>query len=56
MHAAWLFREAAIKHGGIHGEGDGSDIHVQENEDSEWETASESDVGNDARDEIVNDD
>ncbi|PSR85021.1 Tetratricopeptide repeat protein like [Actinidia chinensis var. chinensis] len=56
MHAAWLFREAAIKHGGIHGEGDGGDIHVQENEDSEWETASESDVGNDARDEIVNDD
>ncbi|GFZ21548.1 ARM-repeat/Tetratricopeptide repeat (TPR)-like protein [Actinidia rufa] len=56
MHAAWLFREAAIKHGGIHGEGDGGDIHVQENEDSEWETASESEVGNDARDEIVNDD
>ncbi|KAI9072141.1 hypothetical protein K1719_042493 [Acacia pycnantha] len=26
MRAAWLFREAAIKHGGVHSQGDGGDI------------------------------
>ncbi|KAJ6843454.1 uncharacterized protein M6B38_296705 [Iris pallida] len=46
LHAAWLFREAAIKHGGIHREGNG-DVYGQPGDDSEWETASESDIGND---------
>jgi hypothetical protein len=47
MRAAWLFREAAIKHGGVHNQGDGGDIYGPETDDSEWETASESDMGND---------
>ncbi|KAJ6737189.1 ARM-REPEAT/TETRATRICOPEPTIDE REPEAT (TPR)-LIKE PROTEIN [Salix viminalis] len=54
MRAAWLFREAAIKHGGIHGEADAGDI--QESDGSEWETASESDTGNDGRAEMDDDD
>ncbi|CAA0831615.1 ARM-repeat/Tetratricopeptide repeat (TPR)-like protein [Striga hermonthica] len=50
MRAAWLFREAAAKHGGVlceggGGHGDGCGGH--ESDDSEWETASESDMGND---------
>lgn len=45
MRAAWLFREAAIKHGGVRCEGE----YGQESDDSEWETASESDIGDDAR-------
>jgi tetratricopeptide (TPR) repeat protein len=49
MRAAWLFREAALKHGGVHCEGDASDAFGQEADDSEWETASESDAENDAR-------
>ena len=56
MRAAWLFREAAIKHGGVHCEGDAGDIYGQETDDSEWETASESDVENDGRNEMGNDD
>ncbi|PKI58734.1 hypothetical protein CRG98_020890, partial [Punica granatum] len=53
MRAAWLFREAAIKHGGVQCEGDGRDVYgVQDTDDSEWETASESDIGNDGRDEM----
>ncbi|KAF5945375.1 hypothetical protein HYC85_015603 [Camellia sinensis] len=55
MRAAWLFREAAIKHGAVHCDGDGGDIYGQETDDSEWETASESDIGNDGRDEMGND-
>lgn len=47
MRAAWLFRDAAVKHGGVHCDGDGGDIYGQETDDSEWETASESDMGND---------
>ncbi|KAJ6775031.1 ARM-REPEAT/TETRATRICOPEPTIDE REPEAT (TPR)-LIKE PROTEIN [Salix purpurea] len=54
MRAAWLFREAAIKHGGIHGEADAGDI--QESDGSEWETASETDTGNDGRAEMDDDD
>ncbi|GFQ02916.1 tetratricopeptide repeat protein 1 [Phtheirospermum japonicum] len=52
MRAAWLFREAAVKHGGVQCEGgDGGDGGCgQESDDSEWETASESDVGNDGKD------
>nr|CAB3450224.1 unnamed protein product [Digitaria exilis] len=49
MRAAWLFREAALKHGGVHCDGDASDAFGQEADDSEWETASESDAENDAR-------
>lgn len=56
MRAAWLFREAAIKHGGVHCEGDAGDIYGHETDDSEWETASESDIGNDGRDEMGDDD
>ncbi|KAL3640784.1 hypothetical protein CASFOL_015752 [Castilleja foliolosa] len=49
MRAAWLFREAAVKHGGVQSEG-GDGGHGQESDDSEWETASESDVGNGGKD------
>lgn len=52
MREAWLFKEAAIKHGGVHIEGHGGEVYGQESDDSEWETASESDIGNDDRDEI----
>ncbi|XP_073105488.1 uncharacterized protein [Elaeis guineensis] len=55
MRAAWLFREAAIKHGGVHCEGDTGDVFGQEADDSEWETASESDIGNDGRREADDD-
>ncbi|XP_072989662.1 uncharacterized protein [Typha latifolia] len=54
MSAAWLFREAAVKHGGILCEGDTGDIFGQDVDDSEWETASESDMGNDGREEDEN--
>lgn len=56
MRAAWLFREAAIKHGGVHGEGNSGNIYGHETDDSEWETASESDIGNDGRDEMGDED
>ncbi|XP_027365795.1 uncharacterized protein LOC113872444 [Abrus precatorius] len=56
MRAAWLFREAAIKHGGVHSQGDGGDMYGPETDDSEWETASESDIGNDGRDDMGDDD
>jgi tetratricopeptide (TPR) repeat protein len=47
MRKAWLFREAAVKHGGV-----SEDVLLglgfgQEGDDSEWETASESDIGDD---------
>ncbi|KAL6574221.1 hypothetical protein OROHE_001125 [Orobanche hederae] len=56
MRAAWLFREAAVKHGGIQCEGVGGDVCRQESDDSEWETASGSDVGNDGKDELGDND
>ncbi|MED6131505.1 hypothetical protein PIB30_010558 [Stylosanthes scabra] len=56
MRAAWLFREAAIKHGGVHSQGDGGDLYGPDTDDSEWETASESDIGNDGRDEMGEED
>ena len=43
MRAAWLFREAAIKHGGIDCEAEDGNAYGQGSDDSEWETASESD-------------
>lgn len=49
MRAAWLFREAAVKHGGMHAEDGAGDIYGPEADDSEWETASESDIENDGR-------
>lgn len=49
MRAAWLFREAAVKRGGVHSEGNTGDVYGQDADDSEWETASESDVGNNGR-------
>ncbi|KAL0304630.1 UNVERIFIED_CONTAM: hypothetical protein Scaly_3016100 [Sesamum calycinum] len=52
MRAAWLFREAAVKHGGVLCEGDAGDICSQETDDSEWETASESDIGDEGNDEV----
>ncbi|XP_077249935.1 uncharacterized protein LOC143889564 [Tasmannia lanceolata] len=52
MRAAWLFREASVKHGGVHCEGNNGDLYDQEADDSEWETASESDIGNDGRGEM----
>lgn len=58
MQSAWLFREAAIKHGGVNcdGEGGGGDMYGQQTDDSEWETASESEMGNnEQRGEIEND-
>ncbi|KAG9451559.1 hypothetical protein H6P81_011524 [Aristolochia fimbriata] len=56
MRAAWLFREAAVKHGGVHCEGDNGEIYGQEGDDSEWETASESDIENDGRRDMGDDD
>lgn len=56
MRAAWLFREAAVKHGGVHCDGGAGDIYGQEGDDSEWETASESDIGNDGRGDMGDDD
>lgn len=56
MRAAWLFREASIKHGGIQCEGDAGGHCGQDTDDSEWETASESDVGNDGKDDLGDDD
>lgn len=56
MRAAWLFREAALKHGAVHCEGADGEMCGQESDDSEWETASESDIGNDGRDEMGRDD
>ncbi|KAL1561532.1 hypothetical protein AAHA92_04224 [Salvia divinorum] len=49
IRAAWLFKDAAAKHGGVHCEGGASDVCNQETEDSEWETASESDMGDDEK-------
>lgn len=49
IRAAWLFKDAAAKHGGVHCEGGASDVCNQETDDSEWETASESDVGDDEK-------
>ncbi|KAI3966529.1 hypothetical protein MKW92_003645 [Papaver armeniacum] len=50
MRAAWLFTEAATKHGGVSCEGEGGgNVYGQEADDSEWETASESDIGDDGR-------
>ncbi|XP_043721781.1 uncharacterized protein LOC122669163 isoform X1 [Telopea speciosissima] len=56
MRAAWLFRDAAIKHGGVHCDGDVGDIYGQHADDSEWETASESDIGTDGRTEMGDED
>ncbi|KAG6422959.1 hypothetical protein SASPL_113342 [Salvia splendens] len=49
IRAAWLFKDAAAKHGGVHCEGGVSDVCNQETDDSEWETASESDMGDDEK-------
>lgn len=56
MRAAWLFREASIKHGGVHCEGETGDIYGENTDDSEWETASESDGDIEERDEVGDDD
>ncbi|KAH9299415.1 hypothetical protein KI387_031097, partial [Taxus chinensis] len=55
MHSAWLFKEAALKHGGVHYDGERGEAFGREGDDSEWETASESDIGNGEREE-TNDD
>lgn len=55
MRSAWLFREAAVKHGGLHSEDGAGEMYGQDADDSEWETASESDIGNDGR-EVEDDD
>lgn len=44
MQAAWLFKEASQKHGGV--QYDKDEHGREEDEGSEWETASESDAGN----------
>lgn len=56
MRAAWLFQEAAIKHGGVQCDGDAGDICGKGTDDSEWETVSESDIGDDGRDAMGEDD
>lgn len=56
MRAAWLFREAVIKHGGVRCEGKAGDIRGHESDDSEWETASESDIENDGKNELGDND
>ncbi|KAK1267630.1 hypothetical protein QJS04_geneDACA000215 [Acorus gramineus] len=53
MRAAWLFREAAIKQGGVHCEGEAGDTCGEDADDSEWETASESDIANDGLEEMT---
>ncbi|KAL2503772.1 ARM-repeat/Tetratricopeptide repeat (TPR)-like protein [Abeliophyllum distichum] len=55
MRAAWLFKEAAIIHGDVQCEGDAADTCGRDTDDSEWDTASESDVGSDGRDELDDD-
>lgn len=56
MHAAWLFKEAALKHGAVHYDGKRGEAYVREGDDSEWETASESEVGNEEKEETNDDD
>ncbi|XP_074587463.1 uncharacterized protein LOC141843300 [Curcuma longa] len=56
MREAWLFREAAMKHGGIDTDGVNEDVFEQEAEDSEWDTVSESDVQNDGKEAVDDDD
>lgn len=57
MRAAWLFKEAALKHGGVHRKGEErGEVYGNESDDSEWETASESDIGDDGRDHMGLDD
>ncbi|KAI3903057.1 hypothetical protein MKW92_012114 [Papaver armeniacum] len=57
MREAWLFTEAAAKHGGVSCEGEGGgNVYGQEADDSEWETSSESDIGDDGRADIVDGD
>lgn len=56
MSAAWLFREAAVKHGGVHYERDSGDVYGRDPDDSEWETVSESDIGDDVRAEVDDND
>ncbi|GLJ46989.1 hypothetical protein SUGI_0991810 [Cryptomeria japonica] len=55
MHSAWLFKEAGLKHGGVHYDGERGEAYGRDGDDSEWETASESDIGNEEREE-TNDD
>lgn len=46
MQAAWLFKEASQKHGAIQYDEEGANEHGREEEEgSEWETASGSDAG-----------
>ncbi|KAG2309901.1 hypothetical protein Bca52824_021458 [Brassica carinata] len=56
MRAAWLFREAALKHGGARRKGEEREVYGNESDDSEWETASGSDTGDDGRDHMGLDD
>jgi len=56
MHAAWLFKEAALKHGGVHYDGKRGEAYLREGDDSEWETASESEMGNEEKEETNDDD
>lgn len=50
MQAAWLFKEASQKHGGVQYDQEVAEEHGrEEDEGSEWETASESDAGNEER-------
>ncbi|KAF8082235.1 hypothetical protein N665_0841s0002 [Sinapis alba] len=49
MKAGWLFKEAALKHGGVHRKGEEREVYGNESDDSEWETASGSDNGDDGR-------
>lgn len=56
MRAAWLFKEAALKHGGVHRKGEEREVYGNETDDSEWETVSESDIGDDGRDHMGLDD
>lgn len=50
MQAAWLFKEASQTHGGVQYDQEVAEEHGrEEDEGSEWETASESDAGNEER-------
>ncbi|CAA2959982.1 tetratricopeptide repeat 1-like [Olea europaea subsp. europaea] len=52
---SWLFKEAATKHGDVNCDGDAGAMCGQDTDNSEWQTASESDVRNDGRDELDDD-
>ncbi|KAG0492600.1 hypothetical protein HPP92_005998 [Vanilla planifolia] len=52
MRAAWLFREAAVKHAAVLPDGNRGEVSGIEADESEWETVSESEMENRAREAV----